>query len=293
MDINKLTTLVAEGYFYEDIAKQLDCNITTVKRWTKKLNLTVKTKITRSKDQYILNKIKSLHDKGMTVNEISDIIKISKTTIRKYLKNFLNVIPNSSKKYLREFSISKEQLEIIYGSMLGDMSMSLSKNLARFVIGQGGNHESYFDHLFNKFENLMGKPLKKVVFDKRTKKCYNKFSCKSLSHKFYNDLYNLFYKNNKKTVTKEWLDHLTIRGVAYWFMDDGDRNGVFATNSFSYNEIELLQKWFIENLNIKTRIKKVSNADQYLLIISKESLKYFNELIKPFIINDMHYKLKY
>lgn len=76
-------------------------------------------------------------------------------------------------------------------------------------------------------------------------------------------------------------------------MDDGDRNGVFATNSFSYNEIELLQKWFIENLNIKTRIKKVSNADQYLLIISKESLKYFNELIKPFIINDMHYKLKY
>ena len=105
MDINKLTTLVTEGYFYEDIAKQLNCNITTVKRWTKKLNLIVKTKITRSKDQHILDQIKSLHDRGLTVNEISDIVKISKTTIRKYLKEFLNVTPNSSKKYLKEFSI--------------------------------------------------------------------------------------------------------------------------------------------------------------------------------------------
>ena len=269
MDINKLQELVNLGCFYDEIAKQLNCNITTVKRWTKRLHLLVKTKITKSKDLKVLDEIDKLHNKGMTVNEIESVLKISKTTIRKYIVKYLNKTPNSSKKKLQNFNISEEQLEIIYGSMLGDMSMSLSKNLARFNIGQGGIHEQYFDHLCNVFGELMGKKRKTKVFDKRTKKYYNRFICRSLSHKFYNDLYKLFYINGKKTVTKEWLNKLTIKGVAYWFMDDGDKNGVFATNSFSLDEIKLLQQWFLDKLNIHSRIKKVINKDQYLLIITK------------------------
>lgn len=229
----------------------------------------------------------------MTVNEIESVLKISKTTIRKYIVKYLNKTPNSSKKKLQNFNISEEQLEIIYGSMLGDMSMSLSKNLARFNIGQGGIHEQYFDHLCNVFGELMGKKYKTKVFDKRTKKYYNRFTCRSLSHKFYNDLYELFYINGKKTITKEWLNKLTIKGIAYWFMDDGDKNGVFATNSFSLDEIKLLQQWFLDKLNIHSRIKKISNKNQYLLIITKNSLKDFNNLIRPFIIKSMYYKLKY
>lgn len=57
MDINKLQELVNSGCFYDEIAKQLNCNITTVKRWTKRLHLLVKTRITRSKDLKVLDEI--------------------------------------------------------------------------------------------------------------------------------------------------------------------------------------------------------------------------------------------
>lgn len=74
-------------------------------------------------------------------------------------------------------------------------------------------------------------------------------------------------------------------------MDDGSCRGIFATNCFSKNECEMLQDMFLTKFNIKTRLYCSPNSNQYTLCIKQESLLDFENLIKPYIIPSMEYKL--
>lgn len=294
INLNELKTQIESGLNYSQLAENFSCNERTIERYAKKLGLNVKTKITKRNDPVILEKIKMLVNSGKTNSEIAKELSISPTTVRRYTKDLLGKDTNSVKtKSIKDVCLTDEQLEIIYGSLLGDMSISKTKNLARLSISQGGNHESYFDFVCSKFEGLLGKVSKEPRFDNRTKKWYNKFIVRFLAHNRYLDMYKLIYKNGVKTITQEWLDKLTPRSIAYWFMDDGSRNGDFATNCFTLQEIELCQKWFKDKFNIDTRIRKVTNKEQWLLFICVESRQTFDNLIKPYMHESMLYKLKY
>lgn len=292
MDIEKLKQLINEGKDRFEIASILNCHEGTVRRKAKELGLKIKTKIISRNDPIILNKIEELLNQNKTNKEIANILDISPTTARRYTKELLKRDTNSIKnKSISDLDLTQEQLEILYGSLLGDMSITKTKNLARIVINQGGSHEQYFDYVCSKFKNIIGKISKSLRFDKRTEKYYNKFTCKALAHSKYLELYNQLYINGVKTITLNWLNNLTARSIAYWFMDDGSVRGIFATNCFSLPELELCQKWFMDKFKIKTRIKKVINKEQYLLIVENESLLDFEELIYPYMHPSMYYKL--
>jgi len=83
------------------------------------------------------------------------------------------------------------------------MCISKTKKLARAIISQGGNQEEYFDHKCKIFENILGKTCKTPRYDKRTKKYYNKFIAKTLSHEVFLKIREELYPNDIKTVTKE------------------------------------------------------------------------------------------
>lgn len=78
-------------------------------------------------------------------------------------------------------------------------------------------------------------------------------------------------------------------------MDDGSKRGIFATNSFSYNEIQLLQRMFYEKYNITSTIKTQynNNNKQFLLQINNKDLRKFEDLIRPYMHQSMMYKLLY
>lgn len=118
-------------------------------------------------------------------------------------------------KSLKTIELTDEQLEIIYGSMLGDLCLTKTAKKARFIIHQGGNHELYFDHLCEIFKPLLGRVNKRLRYDLRTKKSYNAFSVKFLAHSLYLRFYDFFYKNGVKTVTQEWVNKLTEKSIAY------------------------------------------------------------------------------
>lgn len=233
-----------------------------------------------------------LWEQGKVNLEIAQILDVSPTTVRKCLRS-LNKEENSIKnKQLKTVNLTKDQLEIIYGSLLGDMSISLTKNLARLSINQGGKQESYFDHKCEKFLGLLGKPNKTPRYDKRTKKHYNRYAVRSLAHKIYLDIYNVVYLNGKKTVNSKWLDEITPQSLAYWYMDDGAEHGVIATNSFSLEEIELLQTMLNDKFNIRTRLYKMPNVEQYVIkILAEDRFKFF-KLVEPYIIPSMLYKFR-
>jgi hypothetical protein len=64
------------------------------------------------------------------------------------------------------------------------------------------------------------------------------------------------YSNNIKTITRAYLDKLTPRSLAFWFMDDGNNRGILATNSFSYSECVLIKEWIKSKFNIDTTLEK-------------------------------------
>ena len=76
-------------------------------------------------------------------------------------------------------------------------------------------------------------------------------------------------------------------------MDDGSSNGTIATCSFTLQECSLLSKWLLTKFNIETTIRIVKDKNWNLLYIKEKSRKHFEELILPYIIPEMKYKLKY
>lgn len=203
MNIEKLKRLWESNSTIEDIVTQMGVSERTIKDKLRSLGYQVPYKICKANDPIVIDKVEKLVKSGKTNSEIADELKISKTTARRYTE-LLGYDTNSKKaKRLKNVVLSQEQLEIIYGGMLGDMCITKTQKSARLSISQGGNHEKYFDAVCSKFDKLLGKINKTQRYDKRTNKYYNKFAVRTLANEAYLNLYDVFYKNGKKTITKE------------------------------------------------------------------------------------------
>ena len=140
--------LINEGKTQAEITRLTGISPTTIRSYCKEFGLTFKK--TKSKPtKEILEKINNYLDEGKTNKEIATLLEMSPTTIRKYTKEYLHKDTNSVKAKpinKKELQLTEIQLEILYGSLLGDMSIGFQGNDCRFSISQGGEQEAYFDH---------------------------------------------------------------------------------------------------------------------------------------------------
>lgn len=292
----KVLQLIKEGKMLKEIVELTGLHDSTIRRYAKNNNLIIASTKTKVTDE-IIKQIKELHKSGLTNKQIAVKLDMSPTTIRKYTTKVLNLVSNSERtKQIKnkDLILTNEQLEVLYGSLLGDMNIGINWKNARVSISHGGKQEEYFDHKCNIFKNILGKVNKTTRYDKRTNKYYNSYKVKLLSHPIFTEMYRELYPNGVKTISIEWLDRLTPKSIVFWFMDDGTNNGVLATNCFSYEECLLIQKWFKDKWNINTSLQHQKNKGglQYLIYILAESKPIFYNLIKPYIIPSMEYKFK-
>lgn len=295
IDVQKLIELNEMKLTPEEIGAKLGVSGSSIRRKLKELGLDHYRKITKKSDE-LLNNIKILLDKGKTNKQIAELLHVSPTTVRKYTYE-LGYDTNSQRtKTLtkKNIELTQEQWEVLYGSLLGDMSIDTNWKNARPIISQGGKQEEYFDYKCKIFHNLIGKPSKADRYDKRTDKWYHKYYVKFLTNPIYTKLKEELYHNGIKTVTREWLDKITPRGLAFWFMDDGTNSGEIATNSFSREECLLIIDWFKEKWNIDCTLHTThtNNHEQYLVYILSKSRPIFYNLVIPYFIPSMTYKLK-
>jgi len=216
------------------------------------------------------------------------------------------------KRLEREKPFSQRQKEIIYGSLLGDACCINNKRLS-FKHG-----DCQREYIFWKFDEL------KEHCSEKSLKAYRNISekynldsvCWQFRTLFNSDctpVFNQFYGEGKKQVTKEIIENLTLLSIAVWYMDDGstnfnykekERTGYnikpvpsFCTDSFSIESCELLSKFLKNKFGISNRLrktKKLKNGDiPYNIIINKESFDDFISLIEPYIIPSMKYKIDY
>ena len=77
-------------------------------------------------------------------------------------------------------------------------------------------------------------------------------------------------------------------------MDDGSKvnKGLkFSTNSFTYNECLMLVNVLSENFNIKASVQSAGSKNQYIIYIWKESMNDLRNIVSPYIIPEMKYKI--
>lgn len=113
-------------------------------------------------------------------------------------------------------------------------------------------------------------------------------------------IYNYFYQEVNGIKVKripEWVEEfITPMGLAHLIMEDGHRQmkqGVsIATNCFSYEDCVFLSKILDKKYGLKTSVVKSGNINQWDVNIWKRSMSDLVSIVKPYIIDEMKYKLK-
>ena len=194
---------------------------------------------------------------------------------------------------MKTVKISKRQKEIIIGKLLGNghLETQTKGKTYRLKIEHSYSQKEYVDWLYSEFKNFASnEPKSKITSIKDKKYWFN--SVYSGSFRFYA---HQFYSDKKKSVPKLIHRWLTPLAIAVWFMDDGSiksrhhRARIINTQSFSKDDINRLIKIFKSKYGIEAKLRK--QKEGYQIYLLAETIDKFNELVKPYIIPSMQYKL--
>ena len=213
--------------------------------------------------------------------------------------------PNSRliKEYKKSLTnLTTDQWEASIGLILGDASLQSQNNGKTFRIKfeWGNKNKSYVNHVYNLFDEwVLSQPHKKSRISPQNNLVLNR-GFQTISHKAFNPLAELFLIKGKKSVPKFLIkNHLSEKGLAYWFMGEGgkldynknskNKSIVLNTHSFTEDEVLNMSTELNEKFNLDCDIR--SNKGKKIIVIKASSSLMFSKLVDPHIISDMRYKL--
>jgi hypothetical protein len=203
------------------------------------------------------------------------------------------------KKNPEEISDCHEQ--ILIGSILGDANLSRGNGVNFYL--EETHSPKQRDYLLWKSEilKILGCSTQyRKFFNQDTGKNYKSFRLKTKSYPILTEFRKKFYPSGKKAINVEVLEKLNELGVTVWFLDDGhvtipESLVVFSTDSFTYDENVLIQKFFEKKWNIHPKVGKRNGKYYYLSFNANDSLKFLNmvkEVCDKYKIPaSMYYKL--
>lgn len=192
---------------------------------------------------------------------------------------------------------SKEDIGVLIGTLCGDCG----RKALRLYCGQSIKQKEWFDYKKKRFEKIFNQSFKEYKYDYPQ---YNtsviQFTTNTTELTTY--LVNLFYPNDKKVITQEALDQLTLEGIAWWYMDDGSmsikkidgkpRGAEITLNTYlTAEENQIIINYFQEKWNITWKLNK-SKGKYRLRMGKKEAMKFF-PMIEQYIIPSMKYKIDF
>lgn len=182
---------------------------------------------------------------------------------------------------LKSKSLSPEEVNFIQACLLGDGALVKSGKQFRLRVAHKMAHKEYVDW---KYANLRRLCVSKPAIDAINQS----FRFGTVGHPEISSLRELWYQPTKQIPSQFQLDK---RALAVWFMDDGTRihNTVnFSVHSFTESSIVFLQKLLLQ-MNITTTIQSDSKGKR--LYVKQSSYPVFKNLVKPYILPCMAYKL--
>lgn len=204
--------------------------------------------------------------------------------------------------------LTDTQRQVILGSLLGDMSISIYKDgwNPRLNISHSTTQKEYAMWKYSVLKNLIRtKPRIRFLgsgFGRESSKMYGRIDFETMAFPCLLPIHKLVRGDGKKHVSKSWLNEITDpMGLAVWYMDDGCLNNksqiTFYLGSMSFNECSTLQDWMINKWDISSHINdklllEYPNSIYYTMSVSsKSNLRKFKELVEPYIIPSVRYKI--
>jgi len=188
------------------------------------------------------------------------------------------------------------QREILVGLLLGDAHLETQNygRTYRMKVEQSIIHREYVEHLYQSFRKwvLTSPKIKSVAGNKQL--TYN-YRLQTVGHGAFRFYGQQFYCEKQKCVPRLINRLLTPRGIAYWFMDDGSMKSkeskgiIFNTQGYKKREVESLVAVLMTKFGLKAQTRR--QKEGYQIYISGDSYERFCEIVKPYLIEAMHYKL--
>lgn len=202
-------------------------------------------------------------------------------------QSLIGLGPNN--KLIKEYkaslgSLSAIQKDSLIGLLLGDAAIQTQNkgNTYRIKFEWSEKHRDYIDHVFNLFDEwFISPPHKKSRLSPKGNLVVPlRGGFNTISHEAFNPLADIFLKNGKKSIATDLVkNHLTHRGLAYWFMDDGgkldynknskNKSIVLNTQSFTQSEVEEMTIQLSEKFNFECEVRQ--NKGRPIIVIKAAS----------------------
>ena len=246
----------------------------------------------KSNNTIDIYKFKKMVEENYSKSEIARTFNFSrKKVVRIMNKENIQREDAWTKKY--DFVLNDFQKQVLYGTLLGDACLFKypTSKYPSLLIYHSISQKEYVKLKLKIFKNFVYSKRVKEVKRERGRRVHFRTCC----HKEFDEIHKMFYSNKVKKVNEKILNLLTPISLAFWFSDDGSRckhRGLaIHTNSFSYEEVELICSWFYEKFEIKCNPQKRAE-NQWVVFFSNKTSEKFVNMILPFTHKTMRYKFK-
>lgn len=188
--------------------------------------------------------------------------------------------------------LSNLQHEVVIGTILGDgcLISSRSGKAARLQIRHQLKHQEYVEWKYQVFSNW-------VITLPRYDRFNNSIVFRTICHPDLMAIRQLFYRPNGIKIVPKDIEKLLITplSLAIWYMDDGTcylTNISYKLCSYGFGKEGniLLQECLRKNFNLQSVI--AYDGKGFYLRFPKDSALRFYEIVKPYVVNCMQYKLR-
>lgn len=191
--------------------------------------------------------------------------------------------------------IKKEHRNLIIAMSIGDGHVTKT---GRLIIRHSTKQREYI--LYK--HNLLNKIYKATWYESIDTNGFPYITTASLTNIFFKVLRRALYPNNKKTLTRKLLNRIDLQGLAIWWMDDGTKGTKYNKDKTrvkacvyrlclcsTREQCQLVIDWLKETYNISFGMTKEGN--NFSITCGTRVGRVFSELIRPYVIPSMQYKL--
>lgn len=231
------------------------------------------------------------------------LMKIQQVTQNTLVPVTRDLRGNLLRDYLRTVQFTPLMAQVLVGIMLGDGTLQRNGGTNCFLkYDQCFKNTQLVYLVYAIFQDFVGTPpkLRYHTIDGERKEhsmWFRTFRLPQLTH-----YQNLFYALNalgavERRVPANIEKLLTPIALAFWFMDDRSKNLCqysLHTQCFTLPEVKRLQQALGKNFGLEVSVhtdNKKTGKSYYYLSIRSGSVKKFTQLVEPYIIESMRYKL--
>ena len=205
--------------------------------------------------------------------------------------------------------MNREKRGILYGMSFGDGCISKQNTNKNYglTVGHGPRQKEYLAYKADLLLSALGGKRPNIntysSYNKTTNKKYTNLQFKK-THPYFNQIHRNLYGTGKKIITRKCLDYLTDQGLALWFMDDG--SGVVCKNKrgvqcgcmvristyCSQEEADVIAQWFLDKHGLTCKFDVDKRSGKVSIRFGTLDSKKFVEVVSPYIIPFMWYKVE-